>query len=468
MTDQLNGLRFDIYERVHLQDEAAAIEELEEIELVPHMQAIHQDDQVLLRGHLLLSGVYKAQGESELSRLEHWIPVEISLPLNRVERVEDLAVEIDNFDVDLLSARSLNVTGVLALRGLQLESTGGTVWRDDSFTVVHQAPYETSLGEPFAGGQPLESYGGQAENQSNWPEKPQTDERLDFVNPAEVAAQINSESTYDWNTPERLIDWQNKPERGRDERVSEWQNTPERVPEAQNDPEWLREWQNPERVREAQNDPEQLREWQNDPYAELPGISSVSLQGSEDFARAVYGVPAVEPEVEESAKTEVPGVEQWGDLSAIPSPAAEPDVSDDFTAQEERVELKVAVGGKQLAAEAPFAATGVGLLAQLGEKGALREVEQRIQAAKLAEDQAKEESVSKESSGDEIEWTRLFLAVSSKTDAGSFRKVRICIVQRDETLETIASRYNVQARELQLYNRLADPYLSEGQVLYIP
>ncbi|RIE03884.1 hypothetical protein [Cohnella faecalis] len=50
MTDQSNGLRFDIYERVHLPDEVAAIEELEEIELVPHMQALPQEDEVLLRG----------------------------------------------------------------------------------------------------------------------------------------------------------------------------------------------------------------------------------------------------------------------------------------------------------------------------------------------------------------------------------------------------------------------------------
>lgn len=130
MTDPLNGLRFDIYERVHLPDDVAAIEELEEIELVPHMQALPQDDQVLLRGHLLLSGVYQSQGGSGLSQLEHWIPVEIALPLNRIQSVEELAVEIDNFDVDLLTTRSLNVTGVLALRGcrcnLSKAQFGGT------------------------------------------------------------------------------------------------------------------------------------------------------------------------------------------------------------------------------------------------------------------------------------------------------------------------------------------------------
>nr|WP_285891152.1 LysM peptidoglycan-binding domain-containing protein [Paenibacillus pasadenensis] len=44
----------------------------------------------------------------------------------------------------------------------------------------------------------------------------------------------------------------------------------------------------------------------------------------------------------------------------------------------------------------------------------------------------------------------------------------MCIVQREETLELIADRYQLQAREIALHNRLADGSVSEGQVLYIP
>jgi stage VI sporulation protein D len=87
-----------------------------------------------------------------------------------------------------------------------------------------------------------------------------------------------------------------------------------------------------------------------------------------------------------------------------------------------------------------------------------------LQEAALAEEKALAANNSILSSGDELEWTKLFLS----TEAHSFRKVKMCIVQREETLDVIASRYNVKSRELQLYNRLHDPYLSEGQVLYIP
>nr|WP_246427573.1 LysM peptidoglycan-binding domain-containing protein [Paenibacillus phyllosphaerae] len=46
--------------------------------------------------------------------------------------------------------------------------------------------------------------------------------------------------------------------------------------------------------------------------------------------------------------------------------------------------------------------------------------------------------------------------------------MRIAIVQKEETLDSIAGRYQLQAREIALYNRLGDQNVSEGQVLYIP
>ena len=112
MFDQSYGLRFDIYERINLTEDLPGIEELEEAELIPHIQVISQQDQATLRGHLLLAGLYKGDTEAgETEPLEHWIPVEITVPMNRVSSLDDIAVEIENFDVDLLSKRALNITG---------------------------------------------------------------------------------------------------------------------------------------------------------------------------------------------------------------------------------------------------------------------------------------------------------------------------------------------------------------------
>lgn len=446
MTDQSNGLRFDIYERVHLPDEVAAIEELEEIELVPHMQALPQEDEVLLRGHLLLSGVYKSQDSPSISQLEHWIPVEITLPLSRVHRVEDLAVEIDNFDVDLLSTRSLNVTGVLALRGLEVASAGAPVWREDSFTVVHQAPAE----EPY--------YSEYAEPVQGAAERPPYE-------PAPV--QQNNE----WGTggqqsfipawPGYGPEGQDAPA-GRDIGASGGEAYPSATLSSAEQPTqpdngWLSFFQNGNLSSghpTAQNEEEGGRE----PEQEAAVQASDGFLGQDELSRIVYS--------DESSSARL-----WGDVSnrrseELDSVAQEPtEAAVSEAPKDDKADLKVAVGGRPLdAPDKPT--TSVAVLSLLGEKGAIREAEQKLLAAKLAEEEAALLKEAKESTGDEVEWTQLFLAKDSEHQ--SFRKVKLCIVQRQDTLEAIATRYNVQTRELQLHNRLTDPYISEGQVLYIP
>ena len=44
----------------------------------------------------------------------------------------------------------------------------------------------------------------------------------------------------------------------------------------------------------------------------------------------------------------------------------------------------------------------------------------------------------------------------------------MCIVQRDDTLDLIANRYQMNPRDIAAHNRLSEPAVTEGQVLYIP
>ncbi|MFD0713959.1 LysM peptidoglycan-binding domain-containing protein [Paenibacillus sp. GCM10027626] len=149
MTNQAGGLRFDVYERVHLPEEAASIDELEEIELTPQIQVEELGEQVFLKGHLLLTGVYRAQTEqADIQSLKHLIPVEITLPMNRVSRLDEISVEIDNFDADVLSARTINITGVLSLYGIEVEQAQETNrWQEEPFTVVHRREDEADSEE---------------------------------------------------------------------------------------------------------------------------------------------------------------------------------------------------------------------------------------------------------------------------------------------------------------------------------
>lgn len=61
MFDQSHGLRFDIYERIHLSEELPGIAELEEVELIPDIQVIQREDRAELHGQLLLTGLYRGK-----------------------------------------------------------------------------------------------------------------------------------------------------------------------------------------------------------------------------------------------------------------------------------------------------------------------------------------------------------------------------------------------------------------------
>lgn len=412
MTEPPNGLRFDIYERVHLPDDVAAIDELEEIELVPHMQVLPQGDNVLLSGHLLLSGVYRAQQSDESSQLEHWIPVEITLPLNRVQSVDEIGVEIDNFDVDLLSTRSLNVTGVLALRGLQVSSAQVPIWKDDSFTVVHQA--QPSFEADF-------ERDGLSEPQAS-------DDSANIDDDAVQASPSQSDGAELNFKPER-IDVQLPLQPPQLQPIPSLANAAE-------DDSWLSRFQSyvnrssPQEQERAAQPPVSAVEW-GDLSERREAAPQVSVPASAPLgASEAAALPADAPAALKALETEP---------------------------------MKVAFNGSSLETSERIQ-SGVGLLSQLGDIGARRESDLKRQEAAQAEEKAQAKS-SSGSTGDELEWTRL---LSSGGEAQSFRKVRMCIVQREDTLETIAGRYNLQPRILQLHNKLSDPYLSEGQVLFIP
>lgn len=422
MTEPLNGLRFDIYERVNLPDDVAAVGELEEIELIPSMRALSQDDHVLLKGHLLLSGIYRAaEPDQGTARLEHTIPVEISLPPSRVTRMEDLAVEIDNFDVDLISARSLNVTGVLALRGLQAESQPLPVWHEDSFTVVHQAPADADAG--------LDS-NRETDGGNEWR---LADEWGDVT--ASSRKQEPSQQEYAREAEEDGADLRSEAFPGE----GESQTIQKRQDETPVFPFEAHSYGRPDPDFEARPDSRTDFNFNAQPFGR-----------SED---------RIEPETSAGPESDP------GDFaSQAAGQTAESSRTDYEDPPQDKSEMKVAFG-KSLD-ETAKAYSGVGLLSKLGEIGEAREAEQQSLRSAREEQEEEAQRPSRSSTGDELEWTKLFLGKSG--DSQAFRKVRMCIVQRDDTLESIAARYNVQIRELQQRNRLNDVYLSEGQVLYIP
>ena len=66
--------------------------------------------------------------------------------------------------------------------------------------------------------------------------------------------------------------------------------------------------------------------------------------------------------------------------------------------------------------------------------------------------------------GEGLHWARQFLGGKEDT----FVKMRMVIVQKGETLDTLAERYGVSASSILRLNGLESGQLEEGQIVYIP
>jgi stage VI sporulation protein D len=491
LLNQPYGLRFDIYERVHLSEGVPAIEELEEIELYPRIQVIGQDDHATLRGHLLLTGAYR--GENEISEeLKHFIPVEITVPLNRVRSLEDISIEIENFDVDLLSNRSLNITGVLSLRGIEgFPVEEPQVWSADEFTVVHSS--DAQQGDRSA----------ETEQTGSHPN----------VFAQEYLLQRSEEELQQEHlfqaSPEQFQSWQ----------PGEGDAEPSKIVAENETSSSLRDKEDEAQADVLSDTPSPISSFlaetadrlasypESEPLLPLAEESSVwsepsvetlhtNLRNSEQTDSKLDSQPSdeqaapdvwhfesarSEPKQEDQAAADVPAgsqSENWQDVFAASDPEIleedrppleavetnEPAEKESFIPEpvaetEDKPELKVAFGSKR--ESAPKQEEGVGISSLLSSGRVTREAEaereQEAHAGVLQEEAYQPE---------DVEWKNLFLGTI--VDQTPFRKVKLCIVQREETLDTIADRYQLSTRELQLYNRLSEQVVEEGQILYIP
>nr|WP_244316077.1 LysM peptidoglycan-binding domain-containing protein [Paenibacillus brasilensis] len=415
--DQPQGLRFDIYERIHLTEEAAGIAELEEIELLPRIQVVTHGDHAALRGHLLLEGVYRTP-EEVTNELRHMIPVEITIPLNRVGRLEDISVEIENFDVDLLSLRSLNITGVLSLHGVESSHAEETaVWLDEEFTVVHAPEHQTQSFSNNGEYRKEEDYSTQQEFAS-W-EQPLLDHEEQKLLSEQQAYEPAADSNR-FNEP-----WTGKADEDSPSEIKHEHAAPE-VWGVQQEEAWT---------------------------GSEPKVSAVSsdvvhdpLQ-SEDHSLAEPG-GYLEPQLHTS---QVDGFK--------PEASEQVDHSVYDTSPDEKPEMRVALNSKKdEGADEPDTVVYSSLLQS---SRSVKEAEYQSQLEQQPQDQNQKAEEERE----DAKWKNLFFHTQDETP---FRKVRLCIVQREDTLETIADRYQLSTRELQLYNRLAEHHVEEGQVLYIP
>lgn len=534
MSNGNHGLRFDIYERVHLPENVAAIDELEEIELVPRIQVIEQGENAVLQGQLVLNGIYRAQGErDEQVALEHWIPVEITLPMNRVTRLDEITVDIDTFDVVLLSSRALNLTGILSLRGIMLEQDEeADGWNAEVFTVSH------SRGEEESAEYSATDFQGQTEQQEETEYRNETDylNQSAYQGEAEyrgeevyqVSAEQQSEAYYYAEAEQQAETFHVYAYAEQDQSQQYAAQSEQYGYEAEG---YRNEQQQEEQINaNYAAQPEQQH------YSFLQQLGQKYAQSAEELntqgEQAEYLYRAAEYNIEQQGNIEAAQYEQHEHIEAAYSEAeqhaayvreegqdqheayAREEEQDQYAqqasdtahtpdheavqwsaweaAEEEQAEREQEDNDEQEAeeldsqesqhmqhaeqtAERELHIALNGNTAQNETQGirtilnsSLREQAAQqaatLQQQELDRKQAEEEK--QRTTDDEIEWQQLFL--NKRPEQNEFKRIRMCIVQKEDTLEQIALRYSINPRDLLIRNNLHESAITEGQLLYIP
>ncbi|MFK7694208.1 LysM peptidoglycan-binding domain-containing protein [Paenibacillus sp. HJGM_3] len=454
---QQPGLRFDIYERIVLPDEAVSIRELDGVELVPHILVDVEGEQAVVRGHLLLEGTYSSVGESRSQEvLTHLIPVEITLPLNRVSSVDEIAVQIDNFDVDLISERTLNVTGVLSLHGLEVQTSAPNEWNGEEEVVfVHTADGQERDEEPVE-----EEAAYAPPGAAPWLQTP-------AVNPARYEqanayAPIAAVPEAPFEEPEEEVQEREAYDSGEEE-----EETAETVGAAEANEEVAayepEESENQDVVYTSAAPPAVYQ-----PFS-FQSLVSPPARQEESAPEQQSGKPREEILVDtyedmtlldqyetEAVLEEDANSTLWGGSSS--GAAAEDAVMDADEDDDRDKSMKIAFASKK-----SEEAQSLDFKNYLHKQEATRKTEAETGAVQVAEQlrsPAEETGAS-----DALEWKKLFL---SETEEQKFKKVRMVIVQKEETIESIARRYDRKPQELKLYNKLQELDVSAGQVIYIP
>jgi stage VI sporulation protein D len=365
-----SSIRFSVEESIWFQ-KGQEVSELLSMSLDPEITIQEHDQYISVRGGLVLTGEYHAQSKDEgadensslspgvrtvqevsvredgVTLLKHKFPVDITIPKNRIQNLDDVYVSIESFDYELPQRGNLLLEAELSITGI---------------------------------------YGDQEEA------KPLTDledRDEEQVQEAEVSPQLSVLT--------------------------------ESADEAQN-----------EVTSEVEREEELVQPLMRGSYYE-----------DED------------QEVEEDDNPFTPFV-----VEAKREPAAESEAEElyDFEEDVEEVE-EVAVSEEtnvEVEQEEPYVFT---------RQTPQFEFKSRVEEAANNQDHTQSEE---DGTSGRDENTLSLTKIFAKEEAAETTKLRMCIVQKDESIESIAERYDVSTQALIRVNNLDREHLAAGQILYIP
>ncbi|RSL32255.1 stage VI sporulation protein D [Salibacterium salarium] len=158
-----SALTFSLEEAVWL-DQGEKISELLSLGLEPDIRIEEKYDYVEIKGGLHLNGEYHPFAENEsrneeeetqpvpqyvekntrrddgIGELQHFFPVDVTIPLNRIQNLDDIYVNIDGFDYDLPEPGCIQLTADVSITGMKEEKPEQEPQRVEPVSVPEPMP----------------------------------------------------------------------------------------------------------------------------------------------------------------------------------------------------------------------------------------------------------------------------------------------------------------------------------------
>ncbi|WP_289135241.1 LysM peptidoglycan-binding domain-containing protein [uncultured Brevibacillus sp.] len=495
-------LSFAIKETIFLSSDKAGIGELQELELVPDVEVLENETYISITGCLQLFGKYEPIREAAEAngggtetlveamtfspfrqeateegfygweeQLGHRIPLNITIPLERIAEIGDIYAIVDSFDYKLESPHQMLIDAELKIMGIafaeqaqaqaqveepeqqihpqyydQNEETVHTS-QEEAWEFAHVASEEQENEVQPVSLDEIEQKLSELENEMERQAMPASYDSAESESPSlydapalstsyqgeyvmqsygEVTEEVHRESQEVWGAEST----------GYESAAYDSASYDTQAIEAEYDERWT-----DVRSQEEEQDEPVLAIHEQEP----PDYTPVATEQHES--------PAVAEVVEMLDSAEA--TEVHVDLQM----AAEPVIAEQEA--DEEVELRVAISGKASREE-----PGNVNITSIFSQASRAKQEALAQEAESSSSSSRKGMASSAAPTTTEAMQNLTSFVKSKEERSS--QLKMCIIQRDETLEHIAQRYSMPVSKIVEVNRLATEQLVAGQILYIP
>lgn len=491
-------LSFAIKETIFLSSDKAGIGELQELELVPDVEVLENETYISITGCLQLFGKYEPIREAAEAnsggtetlveamtfspfrqeateegfygweeQIGHRIPLNITIPLERIAEIGDIYAIVDSFDYKLESPHQMLIDAELKIMGIAFAEQAQAQVQEPEQQVYPQFYDQNEETVQVNQEEAWEFAQVASEEQEDEVQPVSLDEIEQKLNELEnemerqamPASYDSAESPSLYDAPALSTSYQGEyvmqsygevTEEVHRESQEVWgaestayesaaydsasYNT--QAIEAEYDEQWT-----DVRSQEEEQDEPVLAIHEQDP----PDYTPVASEQHESPAIAEVA------EVVDSAEAE--------EVHEDAQIAAEPVIAEQE--EDEEVELRVAISGKASREE-----PGNVNITSIFSQASRAKQEALAQEAESSSSSSRKGMASSAAPKTTEAMQNLTSFVKSKEERSS--QLKMCIIQRDETLEHIAQRYSMPVSKIVEVNRLATEQLVAGQILYIP